>query len=84
MRIALQLFFPEELRERLQVATRQGMVALQAYARWLQSADPIMTDEFRVGRDAYTFFLSNVALIPHTPEELLAQGAIVAPRRARG
>ena len=80
MRVALQIFFPEELRERLRVATSQGVSALQAYARWLQSADPIMTDEFSVGRDAYTFFLSNVALIPHTPEELLAQGRVAWER----
>ena len=80
MRIALQIYFPEELRKRLQVATREGVSALQAYARWLQSANPIMTDEFSVGRDAYLFFLANVALIPHTPEELLAQGRLAWER----
>ena len=80
MRIALQLHFPEALRERLQRATKEAVSALQAYARWLESADPIMTDEFSLGTDAYSFFLANVALIPHTPEELLAQGRLAWER----
>ena len=80
MRIALQLHFPEELRERLQRATRKAAAALQGYVHWLESADPIMTDEFSLGRDAYSFFLANVALIPHTPEELLAQGRLAWER----
>ena len=80
MRIALQLHFPEALRERLQRATKEAVSALQAYARWLESADPIMTDEFSLGTDAYSFFLANVALIPHTPGELLAQGRLAWER----
>jgi len=80
MRIALQLHFPEALRERLHRATKEAVSALQAYARWLESADPIMTDEFSLGTDAYSFFLANVALIPHTPEELLAQGRLAWER----
>ncbi|MCH8929946.1 MAG: DUF885 family protein [Proteobacteria bacterium] len=80
MRIALQLHFPEALRERLQRATKKAAAALQGYAHWLESADPIMTDEFSPGTDAYSFFLANVALIPHTPEELLAQGRLAWER----
>ncbi|MCH7894051.1 MAG: DUF885 family protein [Proteobacteria bacterium] len=80
MRIALQLHFPKALRERLLRATQEAVSALQAYARWLESADPIMTDEFSLGTDAYSFFLANVALIPHTPEELLAQGRLAWER----
>ncbi|MCZ6536618.1 MAG: DUF885 family protein [Gammaproteobacteria bacterium] len=80
MRVALQLHFPEELRERMQRATRGAVSALQAYSRWLRSADPIMTNEFSLGTDAYSFFLANVALIPHTPGELLAQGRLAWER----
>ena len=80
MQLALQLHFPEHLRTRLQKATRQAISALQGYTRWLQSADPIMADDFSLGRDAYSFFLANVALIPHTPEELLAQGRVAWER----
>ena len=80
MRIALQLHFPEALRERLQRATQEAVSALQAFARWLESADPIMTEEFSLGTDAYSFFLANVALIPHTPAELLAQGRLAWER----
>ncbi len=80
MRTALQLYFPEHLRARLRDSTKRGISALQAYARWLKSADPIMTDDFSLGRDAYSFFLAHVALIPHTPEELLAQGRVAWER----
>ena len=80
MRIALQLHFPEALRERLQRATKKAAAALQGYAHWLEAADPIMTDEFSLGTDAYSFFLANVALIPHTPGELLAQGRLAWER----
>lgn len=64
----------------MQRATREAVSALQAYARWLRSANPVMTDDFSPGRDAYSFFLTHVALIPHTPEELLAQGRVAWER----
>jgi hypothetical protein len=35
-----------------------------------------MTDEFSIGRDAYVYFLKNIALIPYSPEELLVQGRL--------
>ena len=80
MQIALQLHFPDHLKERLRKATTRAVSVLQGYARWLKSADPIMTDKFSLGKDAYSFFLAEVALIPHTPEELLAQGRVAWER----
>jgi hypothetical protein len=35
---------------------------------------PSLPKETALGRDAYVFFLTNVALIPYSPEELLAMG----------
>jgi hypothetical protein len=35
---------------------------------------PSLPDQTALGRDAYVFFLKNVALLPYSPEELLAMG----------
>ena len=49
--------------------------ALNDYSEWLRSRLDTMQTAFAVGPDAYQWFLINVALIPYTPDELLAQGA---------
>lgn len=48
--------------------------ALEAYREWLRELVPSLPPETAIGRDAYVFFLSRVALMPFTPEELLAMG----------
>lgn len=48
--------------------------ALEEYASWLESKKNGMTKNFSIGREAYLYFLKNIALIPNTPEELLLQG----------
>jgi len=48
--------------------------ALADYRLWLQKNLNRMGDEFDIGPDAYQWFLSNVALLPYSPGELLAQG----------
>jgi uncharacterized protein (DUF885 family) len=55
-------------------ATEQAIVALESYRDWLNQRLPGMSTETAVGRDAYMFFLKNVALLPYTPEQLLAMG----------
>jgi uncharacterized protein (DUF885 family) len=52
-------------------AIDNAATALDAYRTWLQQQLPSMKGKPSVGRDAYTFFLKNVALYPYTPEELL-------------
>lgn len=52
----------------------QAVVALESYREWLNQRLPAMASETAVGRDAYIFFLKNVALVPFTPEQLLAMG----------
>lgn len=52
-------------------AVDKAVAALEAYRTWLQQQMPSMKGKSSVGRDAYTFFLKNVALYPFTPEDLL-------------
>jgi Bacterial protein of unknown function (DUF885) len=54
----------------VQAATR----ALEGYRAWLEQRLPTMSSNVAVGRDNYVFFLKHVALIPYTPEQLVAKG----------
>jgi len=65
---------PKDLKRRLQRAVSKSNRALKKYRRWLQSGLPDMRAAFAIGPDAYSWFLANVALVPHTPGDLLAQG----------
>jgi len=55
-------------------AAERAIVALEAYRDWLTQRLPAMSAKTAVGRVAYLFFLRNVALLPYTPEQLLAMG----------
>jgi len=66
--------FPEKLKVRLHRAVGKAASALEEYSRWLQSGLESMQTAFALGPDSYQWFLTNVALVPHTPDELLAQG----------
>jgi uncharacterized protein (DUF885 family) len=55
-----------------QAATEKAIVALEAYRATLQKRLQSMSENAAVGRKNYVFFLSHVALIPYTPEQLLA------------
>jgi hypothetical protein len=71
---ALQSEIPSELGERLEKSIKRAATALQAYSKWLSSDLDSMRTAFALGPYAYQWFLSHVALIPFTPDELLAQG----------
>ncbi len=62
------------VRDRVQPAAERAASALRNYAAWLQERLPTMAEGTAVGRDAYIYFLRNVALIPFTPEQLLDLG----------
>lgn len=49
--------------------------ALEHYHDWLTAELDRMTEETAVGREAYVYFLKQVALMPFTPEQLLVMGA---------
>jgi len=55
-------------------AVERAADALEKYRNWLQEKLPSLPRETALGRDAYIFFLKNVALMPYSPEELLAMG----------
>jgi len=69
----IPLITPEQGIE-LAAAVTTASSALVDYRNWLQANLAGMGREFAIGGRAYQWFLVNVALIPHTPEELLAQG----------
>ena len=71
---ALSENLPANLGERLKKAIINASFALNAYSDWLQSKLDTMRTAFAVGPVAYQWFLSHVALIPYSPDELLAQG----------
>jgi len=58
----------------LEAAVKNGIRALEDYRTWLERTLPDMKQRFSCGRNAYTYFLKHIALIPHSPEELLQQG----------
>jgi hypothetical protein len=63
-----------EQKEDLQEAAATASQALAEYREWLQRNLAGMAGDFGIGPRAYQWFLANVALIPHTPDELLALG----------
>mgnify|MGYP005843984965 CR=1 FL=1 len=64
------------LHRRLEAAINNAITVLQDYSRWLEQNLSAMTGEFRCGREAYVYFLKNIAYIPYSPEELLQQGRL--------
>lgn len=64
---------PEE-RTVLYAAADTASGALEGFAAWISQRLAGMDAEFHVGREAYRQFLSRVALIPMTPEEMLLLG----------
>jgi len=58
----------------LYAATDRAADALEKYRAYLQGLLPSLPIETALGRDAYVFFLHNVAMLPYPPEQLLAAG----------
>jgi hypothetical protein len=55
-------------------ATLAAEAALVSYRGWLESKAPGLPEKTAVGREGYLYFLRNVALLPYTPEQMLAMG----------
>jgi uncharacterized protein (DUF885 family) len=60
--------------EELNSATDRAADALEHFRENLREILPSLPNETAPGRDAYVFFLKNVALMPYSPEDLLAMG----------
>lgn len=67
------LLTPTEASE-LPSATEAAIVALERYREWLASRVAQLPADTAIGRETYVWFLSHVALVPYSPEELLAMG----------
>ena len=59
-------------KEALQQLTPAARTALTQYRAWLETKLPTARKDTAIGRENYLFFLRNVALLPYTPEQLLA------------
>jgi uncharacterized protein (DUF885 family) len=60
--------------EKLNSACERAADALEKFQQQLKEKLPMLPQQPALGRDAYVWFLRNVALLPFTPEELLAMG----------
>ena len=60
--------------QELKDATDRAAAALEHFRSHLQQQVPSLPQQTALGRDAYIFFLKNVALYPYSPEEILAMG----------
>ena len=60
----------ENLQE-LSPAIERAAASLENYREWLKQRVATMPPCSPIGRDAYTFFLRNVALYPYSPDQLL-------------
>ena len=71
---ALELLLVPDKREQVNVSAVRAGEALDEYAAWLKKRRPQLRNDTAVGKDGYLFFLHRVALLPYTPEQLLAYG----------
>lgn len=67
-------YVSNDLKKELHKAVSKGISSLNSYQKLLRKNLDEMQTAFAIGPDAYAWFLTHVALIPSTPNELLAQG----------
>jgi uncharacterized protein (DUF885 family) len=60
--------------QELNSAVERAADALEKFRANLEQKLPALPQQTALGRNAYVFFLKNVALMPYSPEELLAMG----------
>jgi uncharacterized protein (DUF885 family) len=60
----------ENLQE-LSPAVERAAASLESYREWLKQRVATLPPCSPIGREAYTFFLKNVALYPYSPDQLL-------------
>lgn len=72
MESALSPQLTDANRQALQQVAPAAIDALTEYRHWLETQLPNARKDTAIGRENYLFFLCNVALMPYTPEQLLA------------
>jgi uncharacterized protein (DUF885 family) len=73
--VELKPFIDDDIAVQLESAAVDAAAALAEFHDWLSARLPQMKTETAVGRDAYLFFLRQVALMPFTPEQLITMSA---------
>jgi uncharacterized protein (DUF885 family) len=73
--VELKPFIDDDIAAQLESAAADAAAALAEFHNWLSARLPHMKTETAVGRDAYAFFLRQVALMPFTPEQLICMSA---------
>src|SRR5260370_1155289 len=71
---ALRPLLAAESRPGLDATTAPAVAALESYREWLRARAGGLPAGVAVGREAYLSFLRQVALLPYTPEQILAMG----------
>ena len=55
-------------------AADKAATALESFSQWLTERLPSMSKQTAIGRKNYAFFLKSVALMPYSPDQILAMG----------
>ena len=71
---ALSPLLDEATRQRLLKSSPDAIEALNGFRTWLQGRLDSLPVETAIGREKYEYFLKQVALLPYTPEQVLAMG----------
>lgn len=74
MATGLRPFMASDQVRRMTAAMTRARAAFDAYRTFLVARRSGLSQETAVGRDGYRFFLTEVALYPYTPEQLLIMG----------
>jgi hypothetical protein len=69
---ALQPLLATESAEQLTGVTEAAILALESFRDWLSERLPSLATDAEVGGESYSYFLRHVALMPFTPEQLVA------------
>lgn len=69
---ALRPLLDPALAERFERSMEVAAHALDGFAEWLRERTQRMANETAIGRDTYVWFLKNVALVPLSPEQIVA------------
>ncbi|WP_114953932.1 DUF885 family protein [Sphingosinicella terrae] len=74
MATGLEPFMTPTQERRTRGALERAVAAFEAYRAFLQQRRDGLPSETAVGRQGYEYFLSQVALLPYAPEQLLIMG----------
>jgi uncharacterized protein (DUF885 family) len=72
MSTALEPQLSPDKRNQLRSSTTTAAQALKEYSAWVERQMPSMRKDTAIGRDNYVYFLRNIAVMPFSPEQLLA------------